>query len=153
MLTSSKEQIGRTFLGIVEKLTFMFGEQAPKEELDVDDTRFLMTSMKFSGDVAGQLTLAVPMEITAEIAANILGLEPEDIESEEMRRDAVAEMLNVVCGHVIMELGGKGANFKLDAPVTQPMGEDSFNQMMLSDDFIGFMLDDSPVFLGLVSEN
>ncbi len=153
MLTSSQDQLGRTFLGIVEQLTFMFGEPMPKEELDVEDTSFLMTSMKFTGDLTGQLTLAVPMEITAEIAANIMGLEPEDVDSEEMRRDAVAEMLNVVCGHVIMDLGGKDANFKLDSPVTGPMDEDTFDQMMLSDDFIGFMLHDSPVFLGLVSEN
>lgn len=153
MLTSSQDQLGRTFLGIVEQLTFMFGEPTPKEELDAEGISFLTAAMKFTGDMTGELALAVPMEITAEIAANILGLEPEDVDSEEMRRDAVAEMLNVVCGHVIMDMVGKEANFKLEAPQTGPMNEETFHQVMLSDDFIGFMLDDNPVFLGLVVEN
>jgi chemotaxis protein CheY-P-specific phosphatase CheC len=96
--------------------------------------------------------VAVPEEITADIAANILGLEPEDIESEEMRHDALAEMLNVACGHVIMALAGTDANFKLDAPTTGKVDEDSFNMMMVDENFIGFLLDDSPVFLGLTLE-
>ena len=66
--------------------------------------------------------------------------------------DALAEMLNVVCGHVIMALAGRDANFKLDAPRTGSVQEDEFNRIMLSEDFIGFMLDDSPVFLGLSLE-
>ena len=72
--------------------------------------------------------------------------------TEFMRRDALAEMLNVVCGHVMMALAGSDANFKLDAPRTGSVQEDEFNRIMLSEDFIGFMLDDSPVFLGLSLE-
>jgi CheY-specific phosphatase CheX len=153
MQTSTQAQLSSTFLEVVEQLTFMFGEEIPKDELGAEGKEFVSAAMKFKGDMVGELTVAVPMDITVEIAANILGLEPEEVEPEYMRRDALAEMLNVVCGHVIMALVGADANFKLDAPVTDQVDEDAFNRMMLSEDFIGFMLDDNPVFLGLSLEN
>ena len=152
MQSSTKDQLSHTFLEVVEQLTFMFGEQMSKDELDAEGTEFIVASMSFEGDLAGHLSVAVPVDITVEIAANILGLEPEEVEPEFMRRDALAEMLNVVCGHVIMALEGTDANFKLKSPETKTVDEDMFNKMMLSDDFIGFMLDDNPVFLGLSLE-
>ena len=88
-----------------------------------------------------------------EIAANILGLDPEDVESQRMMNDAVAEMLNVVCGHVIIGLAGSDANFKLQTPVTRELDTDDLRTMIAEDQYIGFMLDDNPAFLGLKLEN
>ncbi len=153
MQTSTQEQLSKTFLGVVEQLTFMFGESVPKAELEADGATFNRGDHVVHRGHVGELTVAVPEEITADIAANILGLEPEDIESEEMRHDALAEMLNVACGHVIMALAGTDANFRLEAPTTGQVDQDTYNQMMLNEDYIGFLLDDNPVFLGLTLEN
>ena len=153
MQTSTREQLSKTFLGVVEQLTFMFGEWVPKADLEADGATFNRATMRFTGDIVGEISVAVPEEITADIAANILGLEPEDIESEEMRLDALAELLNVACGHVIMALAGNDTNFRLEAPTTGQIDEDTYHQMMLNEDYIGFLLDDNPVFLGLTLEN
>jgi len=149
MSNSTMETASATFLGIVEKLTFMFGEPIPKHELDGQGIEFTMASMHFKGDMVGLLSVAVPTTVMPEIAANILGLEPEDIDSKEMLDDALAEMLNVVCGHVIMDLVGTGANFKLDSPETKILDQDGFGGLVDNDDFVGFELNDSPAFLGL----
>jgi len=93
------------------------------------------------------------VEITAEIAANILGLEPEEVDSEEMKMDALGEMLNVVCGHVIMCLVGTDANFVLNSPEEMPVDAAMLDEMAVSDDFLGFTLDDSPALFGLTLEN
>ena len=153
MQNEVQSQVCSTFMEVVEKLTFMFGEVVDKSEVDSPGTPFTLASMSFTGDVKGMLSVAVPTEMTAEIAANILGLDPEDVQPDEMMNDALAEMLNVVCGHVIMALVGTGANFKLDSPLTCPVDEMTYNAMLDSDDFVGLMLDDSPVFLGLKLEN
>lgn len=153
MQNEVQDQVCSTFMEVVEKLTFMFGEVVQKDEVDSPGTQFTLASMSFNGDVKGLLSVAVPTEMTAEIAANILGIEPEDIGSDEMRNDALAEMLNVVCGHVIMALVGTGANFKLDSPLTSPLDQMTYDHMMQSDEFVGLLLDDSPVFLGLKLEN
>lgn len=153
MQNNVQEQLCSTFSEVVERLTFMFGEVVPKEEAHAPGTLFTQASMTFAGDLVGKLSVAVPSEITAEIAANILGIEPEDIESETMMNDALAEMVNVVCGHVIMAMVGTDANFKLDAPVTDFVSEEHYAYMMESDDFATLLLDDNPVFLGLKLES
>lgn len=153
MQTSVQEQLCNIFTEVVEKLTFMFGEVVPKDELHSPGTLFTEASMTFTGDMAGRLSVAVPSEITAEIAANILGIEPEDIETESMMNDALAEMLNVVCGHVIMVMKGTDANFKLTSPQTDYVSEEHYAEMMSSDDYVSLLLDDNPVFLGLKLEN
>lgn len=152
MQSNTQELLCSTFMEVVEHLTFMFGEVVAKDELASPEIDFTLASMGFKGDLKGELSVAVPTEITAEIAANILGLEPEDIDSEEMRNDSLAEMLNVVCGHVIMALVGTEANFKLDSPQTSRLTEQEYEAMFDSDDVVGLVLDDNPVLLGLSLE-
>ncbi len=153
MQSNIQDQLCSTFTQVVEQLTFMFGETVPKEEVDSPGTLFTLASMSFTGDLVGVLEVAVPTEITAEIAANILGLEPEEIESEAMMNDALGEMLNVVCGHVIMAMAGTDANFSLNSPVTTYVDDAKYTEMMTSEDYAGLLLDDNPIFLGLKLEN
>ncbi|PID81597.1 hypothetical protein CSB20_02205 [bacterium DOLZORAL124_64_63] len=153
MRHSVQEQLCSTFSEVVEKLTFMFGEVVPKDEARAPGRLFTQASMSFTGDLAGTLSVAVPSDTTAEIAANILGIEPEDIESEAMMNDALAEMLNVVCGHVIMAMVGADADFQLQTPVTDYVSEQQYDHMMASDDYATLLLDENPVFLGLILES
>ncbi len=153
MQSNVQEQLCSTFMEVVEQLTFMFGEVVTKQEVDSPGTLFTLASMSFTGDLVGVLEVAVPTEITADIAANILGVEAEEIESETMMNDALGEMLNVVCGHVIMAMAGHDSNFKLGSPETTYVDDTKHTEMMSSDDYVGLLLDDSPIFLGLKLEN
>ena len=153
MQNNTHDIVSSTFLEIVEQLTFMFGEPENKAELPLSGYDYTLASMSFGGDLAGTIAVAVPTEITAEIAANILGLDVEDIDSEDMRNDAVAEMLNVVCGHVIMAMVGTDANFKLNSPHTESLAADARDALIDDDNFVGFILEDSPVLLGLKLES
>ena len=149
MQNSTQEIVTSTFLGVVEQLTFMFGELVDKEDLSLDGCEMSQAAMNFNGDLVGTLSVAVPSAIMADIAANILGLEPEDIEPDTMLPDALAEMLNVVCGHVIMAMIGTDANFKLESPHIEVLSAEAVQELLGRDDCIGFQLDDSPVLLGL----
>ena len=149
----SQETINRTFLKVVEQLTFMFGEPEDKNKLDTEMVEFTLAQMSIVGDLPGTLSVVVPTDIKAEIAANILGLEAEDLSDPVMLDDALGEMLNVVCGHVIMALVGTEANFKLGSPEVSVVDETVLVEMLANPDFVGFELDDSPVLLGLTTEN
>ena len=153
MVEISQETVNSTFLEVVEQLTFMFGEPEDKNELDTENVEFTLAKMSFVGDLPGILSVAVPTSITAEIAANILGLEPEDLSDKAMLEDALGEMLNVVCGHVIMALVGTEANFKLNSPKVSIVDETQLVEMLADPAFVGFDLDDSPVLLGLKTES
>lgn len=153
MNSDKRDTLCTTFLEVVEHLTFMFGEIVAKQEMPLGGRDFTLARMSFAGDLAGRLAVAVPADIKGEIAANILGLDPDDLQCRSMMDDALAEMLNVVCGHVIMALAGAGANFKLVAPETLELEAENVASMVASDDFVGFMLDENPVFLGLSLED
>ncbi len=153
MLDYSQETVNATFMSIVERLTFMFGEAVDKDDLDTEGIDFTLARMSFIGDMVGNLSVAVPTAITAEIAANILGLEAEDLSDKAMLDDALGEMVNVVCGHIIMDLIGKDANFKLHSPEVLSVDETLMVEMLSSPDFKGFELDDSPTLLGLKLES
>lgn len=149
----SQDTVNATFLDVVEQLTFMFGDPEDKNTLDTEAVEFTRGRMSFVGDLAGTLTLAVPSAITVDIAANILGLEPEDLADDAVLDDALGEMLNVVCGHVIMALIGTDADFKLQSPEVEIVSEPSLVEMLTDPDFVGFNLDENPVLLGLTTES
>ena len=53
------ESVSSTFLGVVEQLTFMFGEPAHKAALLEADGEYVLAELAFTGDVTGKLSLAV----------------------------------------------------------------------------------------------
>lgn len=151
MLDMQYDIVSSTFLSVVEQLTFMFGEPIEKSEMKVVGMPFTLARISFVGDLEGTVSAVVPTEILVEIAANILGLEPEDVSAESMAPDAFGEMLNVICGHVIMDLAGPDANFKLGSPKIESVDAAFLGGLQDDPDFQGFLLDDHPVFLGLAT--
>lgn len=146
------ESVSATFLEVVEQLTFMFGEPAHKAALLDADGDYVLAQLSFTGDVVGTLSLAVPGECVPEIAANILGLEPEEMESNSMAPDSLGEMLNVICGHVIMAIAGKGADFRLGSPSVVTATPEFLAERVDDPDWLGFLLEENMVLLGLVTE-
>ena len=146
------ESVSATFLEVVEQLTFMFGEPAPKAGVLDCDGEYVLAQLTFTGDVKGTLSLAVPSDCVPEIAANILGLEPEEMEASSMAPDSLGEMLNVICGHVIMAIAGKGADFRLGAPSVEPATPEFLASCVEDENWLGFLLEENMVLLGLVTE-
>jgi len=146
------ETVSATFLQVVEQLTFMFGEPTDKSAILDDDVEHVVAGLAFTGDVNGRLSLIAPATCVREIAANILGLEPEELEPESLAPDSLGEMLNVICGHVIMAIAGRNADFRLGSPTIAPAEPDLLVAAVASAEWMGFILDDSPVLLGLVTE-
>lgn len=73
-------------------------------------------TMTFCGPRTGRLTLYVASEVLPLLTQNMLGeLEPDD-SPEEQRRDAVKEMLNMICGNLLTEWQGAEPVFNLSPP-------------------------------------
>lgn len=81
----------------------------------------------FAGEAAGRalggaLTLAVSADVAAALAENMLGAAGPGGPGPEARRDAVGEVANVVCGHLVSAAAGPAAVFRLAAPAAVPAG-------------------------------
>lgn len=96
-----------------EDLGFMF----PTRELDEDqkNAQFEATvSVEFEGPLKGKLEIAVYGGMLPTIAANMLG--EEEIPSQSQQRDALGEIVNVVCGNMLPGIAGPAEVFHVGVP-------------------------------------
>ncbi len=152
MQAEHTEMLGETFCRVLEDLAFMFGEPVEKSELPRGAPGYIQAKMTFSGEMAGALSLSVPADMCPVIAANVLGMEPEDAQANEKSLDALKEVLNVVCGQILTGIAGDEPIFDLSVPETDSLSADGWKTLLGSADSVGFILEDLPVVLELKLE-
>lgn len=141
------EKIARAFSDVFEKLAFMFAEPAEKAELPDDPGDAVLARMRFSGHWRGTLELAVPADMCPEIAANVLGLEPDDETAETRGPDALKEVLNVTCGSILTTLAGDQPVFDLSVPEVLTLEPEGWKELLDSEESLAFTVDEHAVVL------
>ncbi len=146
----STQVAGEVFLDVCERLAFMFGEPVDREGLPIGEgDEWARAHIDFEGVVSGSLVLVVPRPLCLEFAANILGLDPEDLDYGPVSVDALCELLNVVAGHVVRALQGEDHDFRLSVPSYDDLAEDGYLACLDAPDTFYYDLDDNPVLLTL----
>lgn len=86
---------------ILETMFFMPSEFSEKKDLgalkSAPDTPLISSSLSFTGPVSGTFAVVAPLPLAKELAANLLGLEPAEVDREEVEA-TVKELLNMVAG-------------------------------------------------------
>ncbi len=135
------------FQTVLERFTFMYGEPVPRADLPEPGEDLLLARMTFSGGQEGAMALAAPRELCSEMAANVLGGEPEDY-AFESAADALGEVLNMACGHVTSALKAEeGAS--LAPPVVQRLDRREWRALASAAHTAAFIVEDRPVLLSL----
>ncbi len=148
-MQNHKALLSTVFREVIEALAFMFSEEVDAEELPASPEGYLRASMSFEGAPCGGLDLAVSRNMCPELAGNILGVEPEDERVMQKAEDALKELLNMVCGHVLTGLAGEEPVFDLTVPTIQSLGAAEFAAMSRREDVATLLVDDYPVALAL----
>ncbi len=102
------------FSEILANLAFMFTDQDLVDP-PAGDVWF-ETTISYSGPVAGTLRLRCTRGFSTRLAANLLGTDPDDPETEQSASDAVKEFMNIVCGQFITAAHGTEEVFSLTIP-------------------------------------
>jgi chemotaxis protein CheY-P-specific phosphatase CheC len=145
--------VKKVFCEMLEKCAFIFAETAAKDEIDDVAGEYVCVAMSFSGAWRGTMQLALPRPLCAVIAANMLGLEPDDEEAAQAQDDAVKELLNVTCGNVLTTLAGTEAVFSLSAPKTQVLPAAEWKALLQSPESVGFTVEEQPALLRLTIDD
>ena len=95
MKAEQKELLYNVFCDAMEKLAFMFSEPAERDVLSPIDNKYVSASMTFTGEMTGEISITVSEEMCIEIAANILGVNPDDEQAMNLGIDSFKEVLNV----------------------------------------------------------
>lgn len=89
-----------------------------------------------------------PPQVSRELAANILALEPGDLDSEQIL-DAFREMINMVAGGVLTAVDPQ-SSWTMGLPQAHLCGRGSLGQFLASTkEQMAFNVDDRPVLAGL----
>lgn len=144
-----EELIADVFCQVLEKFAFMFGETCEKEELIIEEDRYLQATINFHGFISGVFGIASPVSLCVDLAANILGIDPDDQMASEDGGDALKELLNVICGQILTRIFGEETIFNLSVPTLQEMDRDAWRDLIDEPETIGLLLDDIPMAVNL----
>jgi len=147
MLTEQSELVAQVFCEVLEKLAFMFGEPAGKEKSVPTEPAYIQTKMTYTGQTRGMLALTVPASLCPHIAANVLGIDPDDERAVAASLDALKEVLNVTCGHVLTALAGETPVFDLSVPRTSTLDAGQWTELLERPGAVALSVDDSVVLL------
>jgi two-component system chemotaxis response regulator CheY len=132
---------------VLESFAYMFSEMIPATDVPVSDGDHVRAEISFTGEISGSLVLIVPRGICPEIAANILGIESDADEAIADAEDALRELLNVTCGHLISTVAGTEAVLDMSLPTTRAIDLADWNDMRDDPETIAFLVDERPVLL------
>lgn len=133
--------VAKVFCDVLEKSVFMFGERVDANTLADQEGEFALASIRFTGQVAGTLEIAVPRAMCAEMAANMLGTEPGDEASTHQAEDTLKEILNVMCGNLLTVLAGDTAVFDLTIPQLASLSPEGWSRLARDSATLGFDVD------------
>ncbi len=136
------------FSQVLGKLAFMFAEPVERGESGERPEEALQAEVTFSGPLHGRLSVAVPREWCSELAANILGVDEGDDAALENLTDALKELVNVTCGHVLTAVAGEQLQFDLSPPEVNELSEDDWGRLREDSETIPMIIDEmSPALL------
>lgn len=119
----TSERLAAVVSELLESAVFVFAE--PVEIKPWNEPTVWCARLELEHDKKVQMSLCVPKELALTLAANLLGLEPEEGEAQESLGDAVGEMANMLAGIVAVELFGKNVVCRIGVPkVTRGSGAD-----------------------------
>lgn len=149
MSEEDRAHLLRSLARVFEGLAFMFVDEAD-DDLGAAEA-FIGARIGFRGrGVTGELEIIVPTDVCIELAENILGAEPGDEGLPEgSGASALAEVLNVACGYLLVQKHGDDHIFDLSIPSTKPVTADEWEELSREGGYVLFGVDDAPLLARL----
>jgi CheY-specific phosphatase CheX len=108
------EKLQKAVQKTLEEVAFIFTE--PCENPEPISGQCVEATIAFFGKVPGRLVFRAPRHFAELLAANILGLEPEDATAGALAHEAVGELLNMVGGILLESWFGVFERYHLGIP-------------------------------------
>jgi len=141
-----KTELNTVVCHVLEQTAFLFPEPADLADgISFDGREYLSASLPFSGDHTGCVVLVMPVEMSRELAANLLG-EDDDVDiSPEKQYDAAKEILNIIVGQLLIQLYGDKALFDLTPPKVKGIGQEELFALIEQNEYALSVADDYPI--------
>lgn len=111
---SKKQELRKIVSDSMEKLAFMFFSPDMLRE-PVPFQNAVISQVSFTGIFSGRLAIVISEPALAELAANMLGIDGDDVAQAQLH-DALKETVNIICGNWLPVEGGDEAVFHIGPP-------------------------------------
>ncbi len=116
MVASKTRTLTAIFSEVLANLAFMFTDDEQTETGPGDV--WLETTISYHGPVSGALRFRCTRSFSVLLAANLLGIDPDDATANRQCEDAVKEFMNIVCGQFVTAMHGPDDVYNLSIPRT-----------------------------------
>ncbi len=118
---ATRESLANIIGDVLGDLAFLVSDDEPADP--PPGSVWLECEIRYRGPVSGRLRCWCTRDFAAQLAANILGLDPDDEEVDNGTPDALRELMNVACGHLVTAWHGTGPVFDLSIPTVTECSE------------------------------
>jgi len=125
---------------VLANLAFMISDDPPERPLEPQN--WLYGEIHYRGPVSGTVGCWCTPQFAVQLAANLLGTDPDSPDASCAAEDALRELLNVVGGHVVTAWYGTSPVFTLSIPT---VARDA-PPPQTSDDFCRLHIDGQPLW-------
>ena len=115
MIDTMTEKLTQISMDTIERLTFAFAS-ADEDVSENDLYDFQTLKVDFKGWFSGDLVMNISRLILPELTRNMLGSDDDEDVSAEQNDDMLKELLNIICGNLLPEIGGNKAIFNIGTP-------------------------------------
>jgi len=131
-MTLNQLTLADVISNVIEELAMMSAE--PVKEIE-DFNPTLHGWIDFTGPVSGRLSIRCRESLAQMLASNLLGVAPENLETQAVAWDSLAELLNIICGNLVSTLYDSEKVFSLNPPqvdLINPSGTDDNMSMTVN---------------------
>ncbi|RKY58638.1 MAG: hypothetical protein DRP96_08185 [Candidatus Neomarinimicrobiota bacterium] len=148
MNNTTKDIVRKVVKDVLERFAFMFVDEPDgSEKADWSDD-ILHAVISFNGEFRGRLSITAPVSFCTEVTANVLGIDPEE-NAGEMACDALRELINIICGELVVALYGNKPIFNLSIPTLDRIDSDRCRTLSADPNHLQFSADGTPILVGL----
>lgn len=132
----TQHDFGAIVSRVLGEMAFLISDDDSPETADAGE--WIAGQIGYRGPVSGTIRCWFHPELALELAANLLGLDPDSPEAHDSAEDAVGEFMNVLCGQLVTTWYDQTAVFDLTIPQvtrTSNTGDDegaSLTRLMVS---------------------
>ncbi|KMQ50530.1 hypothetical protein CHISP_2523 [Chitinispirillum alkaliphilum] len=147
--TELLETLNTTFSTTMENMAFLFSDLLDKDCAVFNDKTYYSSIISFTGVSCGELRMAAPESTCCILAANMLGLEPEDQQVVNKAADAFKEALNIICGQFLTNVFGEKEVFILSTPSLVKYGCEKAMRNLNDENVLCFSVEEKPFLISL----
>ena len=139
----NNEILSETAMEVLSDSAFIFTEISDTEELTPSyKNTVYKANVNCNGRIKGNLCIASDKEFGLELAANMLGIDKENLESDILFKDALGEFCNILAGVLMSKYADKNGNYELGIPLIIEYSPDQYGQILAKSPYSVILLTD-----------